>query len=731
MPHTFNPSRDRPKANADGLISRPFRRESFAEGSCRRLLSGVMILGAIVSIPREVHAQPPVTGPTTKVDEVASIRSRLQRMRPMSPAPNASLAIRLGDGETRPQTQPSLTTIVLGGLAESMEDEIPPSPLGLGRFETELSPQPLPPLTQQPPAALPPAQALPPPTKINANPSPSQRESEIGDGSANKPGSGQPTRFNEFIGGISESDGAIELIVGQGKTVTLKKEISTEESVGVIAVGDPSIVDFEVLPNPRFLRLLGKRVGVTDLSIVTAEDEVLTVMVRVLYDLELIQAQLRHLFPDTQIRITQMREHLVVEGQVRTIAQAAQVQQLLESWLESQQPQSGSSARGAGGLGQGRGDGANQLPTEMTDSDREAEAARSPSDAPEVRILAGLDSGARGDGRGRAMESRIVNLLRVPGTQQVLLQVRVAELNRTGLREIGADWLFASDSGNVVGTSIAGSLVEATATAGGGNLTGQATSTLGPNATAFGIFPTADLEIMLRALRRNSLLSVLAEPNLVAMSGHEASFLAGGQFPVPIQTGIGGTPSVQFKDYGVQLHFLPTIVDEDTVRLLVAPEVSTIDFSTGTVLVTGGNAVPGINTRRVETTVEMRQGETLALAGLLTVAIDAQTSRIPGLGDLPYIGPLFSNTTHQRLEKELLVLVTPYLVSPVAEGEDLPLPGQCIADPNDKEFYFLNRIEGRTGRPFHSPTSWDNPLGLVEKMELDSKCVQGPVGFSD
>lgn len=731
MPHTFNPSRDRPKAIADGLISRPWRREAFASGVGRRLLSGVMMLGVTYWIPREINAQPPVASPTTKVDEVESIRGLLQRMRPMSPPSDASLAIRLGEGEARPESKLSPTSIALGGLVESFEEVIEPNPLGLARFETTLPPQVPSPPAPQPPVALQPTQAPASSAKIVSDQSqPSQRDPEKGEGSANKSGSGQPNRFNEFIGGISSSDGAIELVVGQGKTVTLKKEISTEEAVGVIAVGDPSIVDFEVLPNPRFLRLLGKRVGVTDLSIVTAEDEVLTVMVRVLYDLDLIQAQLRHLFPDCQIRITQMREHLVVEGQVRTIAQAAHVQQLLETWLQSQQPQTGSSARGMGGLGQGRGEGANQLPTEMTESDREAEAGRSPSDAPEVRVLAGLDSGARGDGRGRATESQIVNLLRVPGTQQVLLQVRVAELNRTGLREIGADWLFASDSGNIIGTNIAGSLVEASATAGGGGLTGEATSTLGPNATAFGIFPTADLEMMLRALRRNALVSILAEPNLVAMSGHQASFLAGGQFPVPVASGLG-TPGIQFKDYGVQLHFLPTILDEETVRLLVAPEVSTIDFSTGQIVVPGSIPVPGINTRRVETTVEMRQGETLALAGLLTVTIDAQTTRIPGLGDLPYIGPLFSNTTHQRLEKELLVLVTPYLVSPVAEGEDLPLPGQCIADPNDKEFYFLNRIEGRTGRPFHSPTSWDNPLGLVEKMELDSKCIRGPVGFSE
>jgi pilus assembly protein CpaC len=228
-------------------------------------------------------------------------------------------------------------------------------------------------------------------------------------------------------------------------------------------------------------------------------------------------------------------------------------------------------------------------------------------------------------------------------------------------------------------------------------------------------------------------LNVLAEPNLIALSGQQASFLAGGQFPVPVPQSGGGLTNnvtIQFKNFGVQLSFVPFVLDDETIRLQVAPEVSSIDFSLGTTLVQGGREVPGLSTRRVETTVELKQGSTLALAGLLQVDLDARTQRIPGIGDLPYIGPLFSNTSHKRVEKELLVLVTPYLIQPMSPDQVPPVPGSEIKDPNDKEFYFLNRIEGRTGRDFRSTTSWDNAWHLVERMKLEQCYMQGPVGYS-
>jgi pilus assembly protein CpaC len=330
-------------------------------------------------------------------------------------------------------------------------------------------------------------------------------------------------------------------------------------------------------------------------------------------------------------------------------------------------------------------------------------------------------------------EPQIINLIRVPGSQQVLLKVRVAELNRTALREIGADFLGVDpESGAIIGTHIGGAGISGTGTITGGTLTGTATGTNGPSTTVFGIFQEGDFEVFLRALRQALVMKTLAEPNLVTMNGQQASFLAGGQFPVPVPqvgaSGVAPTVTVQFQDFGVRLSFLPFILDGDVIRLTVDPEVSDVDFSIGTTLVAGGSPVPGLRTRKAHTTVEMRQGQTLAIAGLLQISLAGQTSRIPGLGDLPILGPLFSNTTSNRMEKELVV---PYLVEPMSPEQIPPLPGDEYKEPGDLELYFLNRMEGRTGRDFRSTVLYDDPFHLLHHVNLEKKYMAGPCGFSD
>jgi pilus assembly protein CpaC len=343
--------------------------------------------------------------------------------------------------------------------------------------------------------------------------------------------------------------------------------------------------------------------------------------------------------------------------------------------------------------------------------------------------------------------------MRVMGSQQVLLKVRIAELNRTALRRIGANFLGVDPhTGGIVGSIIGGPLSATGAigqqgTLGIGsptNLQGTpfrqlfGTATLGPNTgstTVFGIFQNANFEFMLNALRTNGVLKILAEPNLVALNGQTASFLAGGEFPVPIpQVSAGGvapTITVRFREFGVRLGFVPYILDGDIIRLTVAPEVSNIDFTIAVTLVAGGSPVPGLNTRKAQTTVELRQGQTLAMAGLMQLQLNSNTARIPGLGDLPIIGPFFSNTSSERTEKELVVLVTPYLIEPMSPGQVPPTPGDEVKQPNDLEFYFLNRIEARTGKDFRATTVWDDVFNLRYLLNLEKKYVNGPVGFSE
>ena len=524
-------------------------------------------------------------------------------------------------------------------------------------------------------------------------------------------------------------DSTIRLQLGRGRILTTPSPISKTGDIAVIAVGDPSIADFEVLPNPRMLRLIGKRPGITDLTLVTSDEETLVYQLQVEYDLDILEARLRQAFPSALVRIKQLGSHLILEGQARDPQQSVLIEKTVRGFIESANPISSSGGRGdAGGS-------ADLMPESFgaASGDSNTDFAVEPTVDGELFLRALPERTPRGQATTSAT-LQIINLITLPGVQQVMLQVRIAELNRTALREIGGDTYFEWGPGNILGTKIGGATAPVLqGEMSDAGLSGAIGPDLGSNSTAFGIFPTARMDIILRALRQNSVLRILAEPNLVSLSGHEASFLAGGEFPVPVARGGAfgaNNVTVQFKEFGVQLNFVPYIQDDDVIRLEVRPEVSSIDRSLGTTLVIGGEPTPGINTRRVHTTVQMREGETLALAGLLQVKLEANTSRVPGLGDLPYIGPLFSNTSHRNEEKELLVLVTPFLVSPMSSCDVPTLPGAEIKDPNDLEFYFLNRIEGRTGRPFRSTTSWDDPCHLVRKLKLERDHACGPVGFS-
>ncbi len=534
-----------------------------------------------------------------------------------------------------------------------------------------------------------------------------------------------------FIGALQGNDAALEVVVGQGRLMTLKASIVSKEGTAVIAVGDPTVVGFEVLPNPRMIRLIGKRAGVTDMSVTTADGQTYAFEVHVVYDLRLLRVQLAQIFPDAHLKFGQIREHVIVEGQARSPAQVAAILQTIEAYLESVQiPQASGGARSTPGHSPSTAPNGGQGQTPPPN----AQGGQA-SPGPTGQRAEAFEQTGDGSNTGAAwVLPRIINLIKIPGVQQVMLKVQIAELNRTALREIGADLLWVHpDSGTILGTQIGGATVNALGTLGLGGLVGGAAGATGTNTTGFGIFPSGDFQILLRALRRNSVVRILAEPNLVAMSGHQASFLAGGEFPVPVPQTSGGITNaitIEWKKFGVQLSFTPYVLDNNTVRLTVTPEVSTIDFSLGTTLVVGGDPVPGLNTRRATTTVELVEGQTLAIAGLMQIEIDARTGRIPGLGDLPYIGPLFSNTSHRRVEKELLVMVTPCLIQPMNPCEVPCLPGDEVKDPNDLEFYLMNRIEGRTGRDFRSTTRWDNPCCFVELMKLEQGCVSGPVGFS-
>jgi len=275
----------------------------------------------------------------------------------------------------------------------------------------------------------------------------------------------------------------------------------------------------------------------------------------------------------------------------------------------------------------------------------------------------------------RAMElaerytpGRVSNLMLVGGSQQVMLQVRFAEMSRTVRQELGVNLGLTDTS--------AASTFSGNSTPPNGVL--NLSTTFGGN---------VGFNIALEALETEGLVRTLAEPNLTALSGQTADFLAGGEFPVPVENDEGNT-TVQFKPFGIELSFTPTVVDDDIVNLSLDATVSSIDAN-----IAGFNGIPGLRTRNASTTVEMRDGESFAIAGLLQDDFRDSIGQVPWLGDLPVLGALFRSTNYQREQSELVIIVTAHLVHPV-RGEALALPTDRVTVPTERELFLQGRLGG-------------------------------------
>jgi pilus assembly protein CpaC len=298
--------------------------------------------------------------------------------------------------------------------------------------------------------------------------------------------------------------------------------------------------------------------------------------------------------------------------------------------------------------------------------------------------------------------TRVLNMLEVAGGQQVLLQVRFAEVNRKATNQLGVNFGF-TDGVTTFGSNI-GQLSPLGLAGAGALAPGSPTGSV----TLFGggqIGNTA-INYFVAALRQNNLLRILAEPNLTAISGQEASFLAGGEFPVPVpQSGSGGgsTITIEYKEFGVRLNFVPVVLGDGRIRLKLTPEVSDLDFSSP--LIIQGSRIPIVNKRTVTTTVEMAEGQTFAVAGLLQHSVNATKNVTPLLGDIPVLGALFRSVQYDRQETELVVLVTPHLVEPMMPNQVPPLPGENYKHPSELDFYLNGDLGGETpaGRG-NSPT---------------------------
>jgi pilus assembly protein CpaC len=320
-------------------------------------------------------------------------------------------------------------------------------------------------------------------------------------------------------------------------------------------------------------------------------------------------------------------------------------------------------------------------------------------------VLAGNVSSAMVSERMEAVATSSVgdgatvsNQLSVPDPGQILLQVRFAEVSKTALEKAGVN-LLRWKPGEVSGGWSSGR----PALGGGGSVglppSGDVTASLSDAINLWLLSPNGDVGVFIQALKSNGVFRSLAEPNLLAVHGQEASFLAGGEFPYPVVQGGAnvGAVTIQFREYGVRLNFKPEILPSGNIRLHVAPEVSTLDFANGLTL--QGFNIPSILSRKAETEIELADGQTFAIAGLVDNSMIQDIDKIPLLGDIPILGSLFRSKEVRNNRSELLVLVTPRIVQPLSEQPPVPT---------------------------HEPDTWDWMGGMEAAPSLDMEDIVTP-----
>jgi pilus assembly protein CpaC len=521
----------------------------------------------------------------------------------------------------------------------------------------------------------------------------------------------QPTQkdleeLNRFVGEVIDPKVTLDIALGRGRLIILKE---TPKRVQVV---DEKIAEYNLV-TPKEVTIIGKKIGTTNLNLWFVDpkdptkERIISYLVRVLPDpeakdrlermIKALEEEINKAFPDSIVHLSLVGDKIMVTGQAHDIVEATNILRIVRSHAPF--------------------DENNRLAGDRLESVLKAGYYRPQYGIDQLRQLEG---------------SNIINLLRIPGEQQVMLKVVVAEVNRSAARSIGVNFAVTNDKGTLVVANRTGNI--ATGGTNFGNFSGLGTVGTALGALATNNIPVAldngEIKLAINALRNLNYARSLAEPNLVALNGQTATFHAGGEFPVPFVTGFtaAGLQGVNFVPFGVSLNFTPFITDKDRVRLQIAASVSTRDLATGTQV--NGSNVPGLNTRDFQTTVELREGQTLAVAGLIQNNLGTDATRIPGIGDLPVLNWLTGFQRTSSAEQELVVLITPELVHPM-EPHDVPsLPGSDLFEPSDMEFFVCGRLESRREYDYRSPVMTD-----LARMRRYHRCEQiyifGPHGHSD
>jgi pilus assembly protein CpaC len=440
----------------------------------------------------------------------------------------------------------------------------------------------------------------------------------------------------------SEIGPAMDLVVGKSTLVRLPAPIER------ISVGNPAVADVTLI-SARELYLLGKTFGSTNVIMWRRNAPTTIIDVSVGADASALEQRIRDLLPGEDIKVQSASDSLVLSGLVSSALKASQAVEIAESFVRTY-------SRG--------------LQLQVMAGDQVARQGQAIAvDQKEVT--------SQGGGSRKAQEPKVINMLRVAQPQQVMLEVKVAEISKNLLDKLGVGNDASRTGGNWRYSILS-------------NLLSDSAGLLGAVRN--------NTSLVVDAERRDGLIKVLAEPNIVAISGQEASFLAGGKIFIPVareNNATGGvTITLEEKEFGVGLKFTPVVLDGGRIHLKVAPEVSELS-QTGSpfTAINGATAIlPSFTTRRAQTSVQLMDGQSLAIAGLIKNNVTETVRRLPVLGELPILGALFRSSEFQTDRTELMFLITPRLVKPL--GPEVALPTDAFTPPSRAEFFVNGQLEG-------------------------------------
>jgi pilus assembly protein CpaC len=489
---------------------------------------------------------------------------------------------------------------------------------------------------------------------------------------------------------------AKEITLSTGKSSLLRLPFPAAR----VAVGDAKIADV-ILLNPSEIYMLGKTTGSTNLIVWNRANQASVIDITVGLDTTGLRQQFTELFPNERdIRITVSGNSLILSGTVADAVRAAQIVSVASAYLTRNRSSGGANGSGgAGGQGGGTPDAAVQGGGASGASGAAAGAAYQAATDP----LSGLQQGGSGN------NGRVVNMLSVAAPQQVMLEVKIAEVSKTLVDQLGASVGLNGSRGSWTYTLLS-------------NLLSGNPSKIDAFNNKSGKFVTFD------AQKNDGLVKVLAEPTVMAISGQEASFLAGGKIFIPVaQSNTSGNNQVTLeeKEYGIAVRFTPTVLDGGRINLRVTPEVSELNREGIGISATGTTAtavLPSFTTRRASTTVQLYDGQSFAIGGLIKNNVTSSIKAFPGLGEIPIFGALFRSSDFQNDRTELVFIVTPHLAQPLPPNPKLPTDEYI--QPSRFDFFLNGKLEGRQPA---APPDADSPSRAASSPAAPPAAIPGEV----